>query len=186
MSESLNLALAEQAAPVLLGCKRGALFTVAFQDARELYALLHSQSSHLCTEILRRQGERLLVLFYNRQMLEDTLREQEVQQILSELGYPREMKQALLFLKKRICMQPEFPHEVGLFLGYPAEDAAGFVRHGGEHCKLCGTWKVYGDVERAQSRFAMYESCRSLLTQYVNRGGDLLRLCVNQQREHVS
>lgn len=52
------------------------------------------------------------------------------------------------------------PHEVGLFLGYPAEDVEGFRRHGGQGYKYSGLWKVYSDVERAQRCFRQYGCCR--------------------------
>ncbi|MDR0758852.1 MAG: DUF3793 family protein [Treponema sp.] len=54
----------------------------------------------------------------------------------------------------------QFPHEVGIFLGYPADDVLGFVEHNGQNYKLCGYWKVYGDVERAKACFRQYDECR--------------------------
>ena len=67
----------------------------------------------------------------------------------------------------------EFPHEIGLFLGYPPEDVAGFIRHQGSHYKLCGKWKVYGDVERAKALFCEYDRCSECLQRHLNSGGRL-------------
>lgn len=39
----------------------------------------------------------------------------------------------------------EFPHEIGFFFGYPAEDVFAFIREKGHNYKLVGDWKVYGD-----------------------------------------
>jgi ribosomal protein S24E len=49
---------------------------------------------------------------------------------------------------------------VGLFLGYPLDDVQGFIKNRGSHYKLCGAWKVYGDVEKARNHFRKYELCR--------------------------
>ena len=52
-----------------------------------------------------------------------------------------------------------FPHEIGLFLGYPPEDVDGFIKHRAGGCKFCGFWKVYGDVDSAKAKFERYRSC---------------------------
>ena len=44
----------------------------------------------------------------------------------------------------------EFPHEVGLFLGYPPEDVEGFIENKACSCKLTGYRKVYSDEEKAK------------------------------------
>ena len=53
-----------------------------------------------------------------------------------------------------------FPHEIGLFLGYPLEDVTGFIAAGGAEYRCSGCWKVYGDVEQAQRLFRRYAACR--------------------------
>ena len=66
-----------------------------------------------------------------------------------------------------------FPHEIGIFLGYPAEDVRGFVENGGCNYKLCGCWKVYGSVESARRKFAAYDRCREYLCGRLEQGEDL-------------
>ena len=70
----------------------------------------------------------------------------------------------------------EFPHEVGLFLGYPAADVEGFRRNAGRNCKLCGHWKVYGQVEEARRRFLAFDRCREALCRWVAEGRSLEQL----------
>ena len=67
----------------------------------------------------------------------------------------------------------DFPHEIGIFLGYPAEDVRGFVENGGCNYKLCGCWKVYGSVESARRKFAAYDRCREYLCGRLEQGEDL-------------
>lgn len=48
----------------------------------------------------------------------------------------------------------EFPHEIGLFLGYPLCDVRGFIEDArGGVCLGCGYWKVYGEVEEREKLF---------------------------------
>ena len=63
-------------------------------------------------------------------------------------------------LSERMRANNGFPHEIGVFLGYPPEDVMGFVRNKGKNYKYNGYWKVYGDVEQCKRRFAAYDSCR--------------------------
>ena len=52
-----------------------------------------------------------------------------------------------------------FPHEIGIFLGYPLADVTGFINNKGRNCKCIGTWKVYGDASSASKAFARFNKC---------------------------
>ena len=41
-----------------------------------------------------------------------------------------------------------FPHEIGVFLGYPLDDVIGFIEH--KPYYLVGDWKVYQNVNEAK------------------------------------
>ena len=58
-------------------------------------------------------------------------------------------------LKNKFVSSHQFPHEIGCFLGYPSEDVIGFMNN--EKCAYHGMWKVYGNVEDAKKKFALYE-----------------------------
>ena len=57
------------------------------------------------------------------------------------------------------CQKDGFPHEIGLFLGYPPEDVQGFIDHRAMDFKCAGLWKVYGDQQRAQALFDRFRRC---------------------------
>ena len=82
-------------------------------------------------------------------------------------------------LIERIQVENEFPHEVGLFLGYPPADVEGFM-YQREKYKLCGLWKVYDDVEGAQKQFDRLRHCTEVYLNCLNRGFPLERLAVAQ------
>ena len=49
--------------------------------------------------------------------------------------------------------------EVGLFLGYPPEDVAGFIEHRGQSFSYSGYWKVYTNEEATRKLFDRYTRC---------------------------
>lgn len=109
-------------------------------------------------------SERYLLLVYRRSLLEQYLAQDRVGELLERFGYRREqpLEAKLERLGRRAGGQKGFPHEIGLFLGYPPEDVEGFIRHAGSKFKLCGCWKVYGDVDSASRQFVrIAQVCRA-------------------------
>ena len=83
--------------------------------------------------------------------------------MLETAGYFRgnTVEEDLERLSQRLCRsEGVFPHEIGLFLGYPPEDVTGFVRHRGQNFKFCGHWKVYSNEQKARRIFERYDRCR--------------------------
>jgi hypothetical protein len=148
--------------PVLMGCKPAALFTLQSQNAYVcLSALLPKRFSLM---VFRKNKDRLLVFLFQKEKLEETILNGTAGTVLAGMGYPKSASILIIlnYLKKQFESK-RFPHEIGLFLGYPVEDVLGFVRHKGRNYKLCGYWKVYGDVEQAKLRFRQYDACREHL-----------------------
>jgi hypothetical protein len=151
-----------QCGPVLMGVKPAALFPLRSRLCLDcLYALL---PQHIELFVLRETCGRPLVLLYEKNMLAKALSHIPARNFLLDLGYPD--TNSIIFilscLKRRFCAV-NFPHEIGLFLGYPLEDVTGFIRHKGQNYKFCGYWKVYGDVEKAKQLFRQYDLCREYM-----------------------
>ena len=172
----LDMALARHCAPVLLGKKPAALFAMPFGWDETLAKMpLPGDMRFL---LLQRPGEKALVFAYRPGLLSRALDTDGARDTLGALGYPAaagEPALCLAFLERRFQECSDFPHEVGFFLGYPPEDVLGFIRHRGNHCKLCGVWKVYGDAARAAALFAEYAKCRERLLKHVQNGGAIVR-----------
>lgn len=159
--------LVDCCAATLAGMKAGSIFNVTFSGEETLHAWVRSINQNLCFSglvlyPLRRVGGSALILLFRVSQLDAILKDREVRALLSGDGYPGGGVFAdLACLKARIADQSgEFPHEIGIFLGYPLCDVKGFIEHGGRDCKLCGIWKVYGDEKEAAACFARYERCR--------------------------
>lgn len=102
---------------------------------------------------------RVLLFVYCEELLCKTLRQKEAVSYLQQLGYGEyfDLERYLQMLGARIQLGPEFPHELGVFLGYPVEDVIDFVTFGGRHSQLTGYWKVYHNIEKAKNIFVAYD-----------------------------
>lgn len=45
-------------------------------------------------------------------------------------------------------IQEDFPHEMGILLGYPVEDVEGFIINNGKNELYTGYWKVYDNLTK--------------------------------------
>ena len=59
----------------------------------------------------------------------------------------------LLRMRLECYLQKEqlFPHEIGVFLGYPPEDVKAFIKQNGKGAVLCGYWKVYSNIKKVHA-----------------------------------
>ena len=71
-----------------------------------------------------------------------------------------------------------FPHEVGLFLGYPLDDVTGFIEQKGKNYKCCGIWKVYGNEKQTQMLFRKLKKCSEIYRRLFADGRSILQLTV--------
>ncbi|MDO5142012.1 MAG: DUF3793 family protein [Eubacteriales bacterium] len=122
--------------------------------------------------------ERWLLLVYHAERLRRRMAEPGVQHVLGWFGYPagQSLEAQLAVLRRRIAQSSGFPHEIGLFLGYPIEDVVGFIRNEGRGCKLSGYWKVYGDAEAAAQLFARLARVCHAVTRRIEQGETLLEV----------
>ena len=53
-----------------------------------------------------------------------------------------------------------FPHEIGVFLGYPPDDVKGFIENEGKKYLMIGYWKVYSNLAGARMVFKEYDRAK--------------------------
>ena len=124
--------------------------------------------------LLREDEERLLVYVCHRARLEKYLFAPDVRAFLARFGYEYgSVEEALKQLKCR--MSGEFPHEIGVFLGYPLGDVCGFLRDP-DGCILCGAWKVYENVGEAARTFERFRRCYACICRHMDRGRNLSQI----------
>ncbi len=170
-------------APTMACLKTGSMFTCAFDsreamtdELRRLNRRLGGKGLRILP--LRWRGGRALLYLYRPKLLERDLRDPLSRRLLSECGYTcGDAAVCIARLISRLRDSAGFPHEVGLFLGYPPADVDGFM-HRKDECKLCGIWKVYDDVESATRQFARCRHCTEIYLRRYADGCSLDRLAV--------
>lgn len=174
--------LAYHVAPSLLGIKCANLISLENDEFNILGQIERfneiAGGRKLKIRLMCRCKKRTLLLLYNEKLLLKCLSEPARREILKAYGYGGslfKLESDLERLAERISSENEFPHEIGIFLGYPAEDVKGFIIHKGNNFKLCGCWKVYGDEEKARRSFTNYDKCRKFLCNKLNQGSDIYR-----------
>lgn len=177
-------ALARHASPTLAGLKTGALFSFVFPGQQEMLATLLHWNRRLSGKglrllPLRQLRDRTLLYLYRPSALAHDLCRPQVIALLRSMDYPcADPARCIAHLQRQLQNSSHFPHEIGLFLGYPVEDVRGFMLHSAP-CKLSGCWKVYGDVNAAQVQFAQFSACTRLYCRGLALGIPLEYLAVS-------
>lgn len=181
---TLDESLVKHGASTLAGLTTGNLFSVNCRTREELCGELRRCNRRLAAKGLRllplRYGEsKALLYLYRPALLKRDLDDAEARRLLAELGYAGSTpEEQLLRLIGRLAEASEFPHEIGLFLGYPPEDVRGFIENKADNYKCVGLWKVYGDVQRAQRRFTQIQKCTDIYQRLWTNTASLERLLV--------
>lgn len=171
--------LAFHTAPTLLGIKCASLVGLPSDELdieqNSEYFNSRARQKGLKCKVLCSCKSRKQVLIYSEALMEKRLADPEVRRVLRRSGYRDyfTVDECLNRLSERIRESKVFPHEIGIFLGYPLEDVVGFIENRGENFKFCGAWKVYGSVESAKRTFENYNKCRKFLCNKLNEGADI-------------
>lgn len=108
---------------------------------------------------LKVEKESSLVLFYHPAVLDATLAEKRNRRWLVRLGYPENGTTGELLAELRLRWAgKDMPHEVGVFIGYPLKDVAGFMRRIPATPVHHGAWRVYGGADESLERMRLYAS----------------------------
>jgi len=142
------------------GIKAASLFSIKRECAKCIGKYIrHFKKRGFNFYILKAESKRLLLYVYNAEQMQRILFDEQNRQFLRKRGYEYEtVEQALSILKANMA-SGEFPHEIGIFLGYPIEDVKGFIAHPNADVQLVGYWKVYEGAERKKRIFDRYEKC---------------------------
>lgn len=163
---SLLFRLTVQCAPLFLGIKPAELFSISKDCKEDIQSFL--KGTEISSILLGGNHSGQVFLLYQKGGMKRILNESSRKKFLLKLGYPKKgFEDQLAYLKERFqqysTRKEEFPHEIGLFLGYPVEDIQGFIQKKGRDYLYCGYWKVYSDVKRAKKMFETYDKAKFLM-----------------------
>lgn len=172
---SLSETLIKYCSPVFANLKPSYLIMVKNEpnlnkEANQLKPILKKNGFRLrelggCKNVRR-------FLLFNEKNLTKSVFTSENLNLLKSLDYKITSLDGLLSqLYQRLeNNKKNFPHEIGIFLGYPFVDTIGFIKHKGENEKYCGYWKVYANVEQAKKSFLSFDICKEQYCKEFEKG----------------
>ncbi len=171
--------------PTLAGLKTGNIFNYELKDKEDIYLEVNDFNKMFIPKglkmvVLRVKDNVAMLYLYRVSKLNHDLNREKAQKLLKQMKYPSDMEGCIKELQKRVNQKDEFPHEIGLFIGYPIEDVIGFMTLGANFSKYCGAWRVYGDVEGAKKLFAMYKKCRNVYSNVYSKQNNFEKLIISK------
>jgi hypothetical protein len=181
--------------PTLLKGKPASLLLIdksLFPYLQEFYSLLMKYLKlYSCSFIPFQETDARLYLFlYREELLYPSITIGLRQNFLESYGYSvkKEPLNSVLGLLGRryrnYWITGDFPHEIGLFLGYPLADVEGFIRNQGRNYLLCGMWKVYSRVQVAETAFASFHRLRDRAMKLAEANSELFLLCNEEMEQY--
>ena len=176
--------LIRHCSPTLASIKTANLFNIRFENGKQLGEQIGGWNACLNDKgvtltVLRRSEKSALIYVYRRSRLQRELMQPAAAEFLEKYGYTvRSAEKAVQRLKERLAETGSFPHEIGIFLGYPLSDVIGFIENGGNNCKCADCWKVYGDEKEAKKTFAKLKKCQRMYFYLWKCGSSVLQLTV--------
>jgi len=184
----LEATMIQRAAPTIAGIKVGSLYPYSPMDGEDVFGQLESCNKRLSSKGLRTvvlgycpvHTSRVLLYTYRPKLLRALLDRASVRDFLSEYGYEAasSVGDYLEHLSSRLCPELPFPHEIGVFLGYPLADVIGFIKNKGQNSLCYDFWKVYDSREEAERQFRRYHICEKVYSKCLACGKSLPELTV--------
>ena len=183
--EPLEVKIANQCAPVLAGVKPSNMLVLENKHIRDVVRVL--EGTGLSWRCLYAGEEKNIWLLYRKEAMEETVLGKEQMLFLREWGYEEDTLERMLmkfsqrFRQYRKAKNLPFPHEMGVFLGYPMADVKGFIKYEGKNYLYCGYWKVYENVEERKELFRTYEEIRKVFVEEARKGKNLWQITMEWQ-----
>ncbi|MEI0478565.1 DUF3793 family protein [Brachyspira pulli] len=175
-------------APALSGIKIANIFTYQYDSKKELEKEVSSYNDILSfknikVSIIKDNANKAIIYVYNEKELENYLLDDEIFEFLENYGYKsKNIHESIDFLKTRMQYAESFPHEIGIFLGYPLIDINGFINNYGKNSLYTGYWKVYHNKNEAIKIFDNYNKCRDFYISTFLNGKGILEIMDNYQK----
>lgn len=178
-------ALAKHCAPALAGIKPANLVSFYKNQIPDIHHVIKQYSQvlgqrNICIKVLYENEKRILLIVYRIEKLRMQLfnHDSNKERYFHSIDYPKEysIEKYLICLSGRIENEDHFPHEIGLFLGYPLKDVIEFQKNKGKNYLMCKYWKVYEDLQEAQRKFTQYDKCTYAVISRVKKGISIAQL----------
>lgn len=181
MSDEL---IVKKCSPTLAGIKTGNMFSIRITKDEDVYSEVRDLNRALLGKGIRViplkvTNELALIYVYRPKFLKKDLKEKKALKILKDMGYHLESpERCIVQLVGRLKENPDFPHEIGLFLGYPPSDVACFIKHPRVGVKCSGCWKAFSKPDKARKTFHRFTMCTKEYEELSKNGKSLTQLAV--------
>lgn len=173
--ECLASFLALEAAEVIEGAKPANLVSVAnrrrpcgsnpYELWKRFGGAVLTGSGLAAMELADRQDS-VLLLIYSPSAMERLLQRANVSAVLKRAGYVNvEDTESVLDQLAARMGDAGFPHEIGVFLGYPLKDVAAFMGWVSIPFACQGPWKIYGDPRESLRLAETFRCCRKRMAE---------------------
>ncbi len=178
---SVETQIALHCAPMIMGLKTSNLLIVPESQTVCVQRLLWNtkMESFLLYTGKQRTAEKemykTVLLLYRISFLRNYLQDAQVVHLLRNAGYKDFSFEGLLhqFASRYRAYRHgkrDFPHEMGIFLGYPPADVQGFIQNNGKYFLYAGYWKVYENQAQKTKLFYYYDLAAELLIRLLSQG----------------
>ena len=194
--ECLASFLALEAAEVIAGEKPANLLSIANRlrpCGRNLYSLWKEwgtkvlAESGLAVRELADRKDSILLFIYRPEVLGVLVRRPSASAVLARAGYGdvSDLDSVLGELTSRMGGD-SFPHEIGVFLGYPLKDVAAFMGLVLIPFACQGPWKIFGDPRESLRLAEVFRCCRNQMAEQLKSCGSALECLVGKQKALLS
>lgn len=154
--EEFDIQFAINCAPLLSGYRISIFLVIPDNQVEKSLKLIGDMG--LVTQMLYKRNGKNGVLIFKERELKRYMQNTDVKELLLKLGYYSDFFGDILaeFSKRYqnyADNEKNFPHELGIFLGYPIEDVIGYLENLGANYLCAGYWKVYKDASFKQEIF---------------------------------
>jgi len=172
--------LAVKLAPTIFGVKPSVLLTLKDSKqevANDLFTFYMNNKEYIRRTLnigifeLKNCGYCAKVMFFKKNLLEEAVCNKARKHYLKSFGYSKckDIGEFLDVLKERFNSD-DFPHEIGIFLGYPLKDVAGFVNCPEKCRKVKKTpWKVFGNVDQSLRLIESHKNAQNSMKQIFDK-----------------
>jgi hypothetical protein len=170
---------------VIAGIKPGVTVTIK-KNKKKLYSSwlqfgsCFMETINLSFVELRESNDSIIIMIYDKIILEDELNKDSHIEFLRNIGYSfnYDVNYYIDTLKSRY-KNYHCPHELGLFLGIPFDDVKDFMECTTKKCLLCGYWKVYNDSDKAKKIFNNYDKVKEYTIKNILKGNSSRELALS-------
>lgn len=185
----VKMKLATNCAPVLKNIKESSLLILT----KEYDVLKLMEETNISCRKLYQCGDKIAWLLYRKESLKKILLLRRNVEFLKMQGYfclnevsdymsDKTLEEVLNFqgerLERYINKKADFPHEIGILLGYPIEDVEGFIMNKGKNYKYSGYWKVYENPNKILRLFKEYDNAKEQAIRQVLDGEKIKDIAV--------